>query len=482
MQFLDELLGLYYESKLSAKAFCTLCFWANKAKMIGDAVARYAYKPDSSSGNYQKHLDIELHLAEKKKELLRLTVPGVALNEPNGTSMQLICLPPHEIMEAEVADSNAEMSMRLRIADMISSGELPPAYESHPVVVANPGDCVVPLTVYLDGVPYSNTDSVVGVWVENIATGSRGIVATVRKNSVCACGCKGRCTYWHVMRMLEWSFGCLADGRHPTAMPDGSDFLASDHRRGVLSGTALKFKAAMVYFKGDWAEYCERLGFPTSAHNLRPCFQCSTPPGEAMYDPVNASLGGSPAWHLNDDADFQRAMEECEIDVVLTRELRDKIAASLRFDKRQNGSHGRALRIDIPEANLKANDRLDPSPALQNVMVFEAISSFPTTVKFWRPSRSTLVHFRSPFWNDSLGITPCKCVALDLLHCFHLGSLHAWAKQTIWFLMEAGVWAPRATDAAERRQVSAKVLTAQLKKLLWGVGREEPRQTRHQDW
>eukprot|EP00969_Alexandrium_andersonii_P177860 7864217-Alexandrium_andersonii.AAC.1 len=54
--FLDDVIDLYLQSKISAKNVCELCWHANKGG-VGGMVAEYAAKPGQSSGNYQRHLD-----------------------------------------------------------------------------------------------------------------------------------------------------------------------------------------------------------------------------------------------------------------------------------------------------------------------------------------------------------------------------------------------------------------------------------------
>ena len=65
----------------------------------------------------------------------------------------------------------------------------------------------------------------------------------------------------------------------------------------------------------DWAKFCERIGYPTSASNLRPCFCCSVSPGPLMHDPTEVSVMDC-HWHVNTDDDFDTTMRPCEVSVV----------------------------------------------------------------------------------------------------------------------------------------------------------------------
>eukprot|EP00969_Alexandrium_andersonii_P136116 6022185-Alexandrium_andersonii.AAC.1 len=74
-QFLDELVGLYLESRLSARNFCVLCWWAHKAGMAGSLVGEYAMRPGQSSGNYQRHLDRTMGFDAVQNQMFPLSCP-----------------------------------------------------------------------------------------------------------------------------------------------------------------------------------------------------------------------------------------------------------------------------------------------------------------------------------------------------------------------------------------------------------------------
>eukprot|EP00969_Alexandrium_andersonii_P070688 3120391-Alexandrium_andersonii.AAC.1 len=109
-------------------------------------------------------------------------------------------------------------------------------------------------------------------------TGMRHICGIVRKAAVCRCGCRGWCTFWPLLRFLRWSFEALAAGTYPHTRHDGKPLQGS---RGEKAGQQLRSKAAVLYCKGDWAEFCERFGFPSHGSGLRPCF-CCTAAGNAQ--------------------------------------------------------------------------------------------------------------------------------------------------------------------------------------------------------
>ena len=137
----------------------------------------------------------------------------------------------------------------------------------------------------MDEVPYSLTDSVVGIWVINMVTRRRHLIGVVRKRSTCKSGCRGWDTWFPILVFLRWSLDALADGHYPERRHDGQPFNGprDEHRRNDAGGP-LRFKGAVLQLRGDWAEYCERYGFPTHNHTYRPCFLCATD-RDRMHDP-----------------------------------------------------------------------------------------------------------------------------------------------------------------------------------------------------
>eukprot|EP00969_Alexandrium_andersonii_P094284 4166027-Alexandrium_andersonii.AAC.1 len=138
----------------------------------------------------------------------------------------------------------------------------------------------------MDGVAYSEADTVVGVWMTNQVTERRHLIGLIRKRIVCACGCRGWCTWHPLLCFLKWSIAAMAAGVFPQTRHDGKPFAASEETRQELGGKPLRSKAAVVCFKGDWSEFCDRFGFPAHASSVRPCFCCSATGGEDSYSPT----------------------------------------------------------------------------------------------------------------------------------------------------------------------------------------------------
>ena len=125
-------------------------------------------------------------------------------------------------------------------------------------------ELVAAVGIYMDALPYSQVDSVLGVWAINLVTGARHVMMLLRKRMACACGCRGWCTYHGILHFIHWVIQCLASGINPLQRHDGSSFESSfhDELRSQAAGAVLTFKTAVLKLKGDWQEFAERLWVP----------------------------------------------------------------------------------------------------------------------------------------------------------------------------------------------------------------------------
>ena len=433
--FLEVLMDLYIASAISARVLCIICYWAWKAGVASQKVADLAKAPGLSTGHYSRHVKGVCNFKEKAGELYSLRAPGRRKHDLARTTVELPVVPPHEALMREV-EANPDMATRLQAA--VASEALPPSYMEHPLV--RTGSCsVLPLALYLDGVPYSLTDSVVGIWVYNLLTGLRHLVCVVRKRLCCTCGCRSWCTFWPILAWLRWSFGALHDGVYPPCRHDSASWQEpGDLGRKRLAGSNMKMKAVVVWVKGDWMEFCERLGYPTWASNMRPCMCCNAH-GADLFKTTGLGLLRAP-WRDNRDEDFETACARCEVRVVLDAESHKLLKSLLRYDKRPSGAKGRALTQPVPRLGLLEKDRLEPSPTLPDVGCFDNLANFPVEVTFWRQSLETCCCHRCPLWDPRIGFTATRCLTFDMLHTFHLGVLQSWCKKALWSLLQAQCW------------------------------------------
>ena len=454
--FLDMLVDLYMTSVLSAQTLCVLCYWASKAGLQG-LVSEYAKAPGGPSGHYQRHLNHKMGFDVLRGSLYTLSAPGLRSTDVSRTPLNFTMRVPHEVVNAE---ATSDPTIGQRLYEAVSSKTLPPTYFDHPLVLAGRGP-VLPLALYMDGVAYSMTDTVVGVWVVNVITGARHVVGLIRKQLLCQCGCRGWDTFYPVLRFLHWSFSAMAAGHYPEKRHDGAVWAQDDSERATLAGTPLKFRCCLLFVKGDWAEFCERLGFPGWASGTRPCFCCAAPP-DSLYSTVGVSVR-SLAFHVNADSDYEAACTRCELWVTLSHEHHKRLCALLRYDKRPGGSHGRALVEAFPPLHLLAGDRLEPSPSLEDIGRFDDIASFPARVLFWRPAMQSLCHRRCPLLDASLGITPVRTIALDLLHTLYLGPMLTYCRLVLWKFLRSSIWATGPEAGSEKLQVTFLNIRSELR-------------------
>eukprot|EP00969_Alexandrium_andersonii_P083958 3704065-Alexandrium_andersonii.AAC.1 len=76
-----------------------------------------------------------------------------------------------------------------------------------------------------------------------------------------------------------------------------------------------------------------------------------------MYDTNGFSTTGFP-FRLTEVADYEAACARCEHTVVLASEHdHQRVLRSLVWDKRRQGSHGRAVNKDFADLGIKKGDR-----------------------------------------------------------------------------------------------------------------------------
>jgi len=431
-QLVEHLLDLHMRNKISAKDTTTAMHWANKAG-IAEAAA-YALPPESASGHCSRKLKGAMGLA-KSHDLYELQVPGQHKQDAARGTCLVWCLPAHEQL---ARDLEADAGLRTKVMELHRDRAFPAAYWGHPVVARHEGKAVAPVALYLDAVPWSQTDSVLGFWLICLVSGRRYLWGVLRKKHTCRCGCRGWCSFDPFFRLALWSVEALANGQYPGARHDGTAWLATDAARKARAGQQIRMPCACLYLKGDWSEFSNTVGLPSWQDGLRPCFLCNAF-GPGMYTAAG-NAHTALRWTENTVGDYSQACDQCTIVVVLSTEgQRKQVVENLRYDKRQQGSHGRALITGVPELNLQAHDRLEPSRDVPDVGELESLP-LPITAVFWRPAAQTAARHRNPLLVQELGLDPTACLAVDVLHAVHLWVLKVWARVALWNMIESGVY------------------------------------------
>ena len=396
-------------------------------------------------------------------ELYEFTVPGHSKYDLTRTLHTLPSVTAFEALCNELAET-PEFRFNFDPA------ELPPVYHEHRVVRdgAAAGVDVVPTALYVDGVPYTKTDGVIGWWLVNIASGRRHLLVVVRKRNTCKCGCRGWCTFFAVFDYLRWALAAMAEGSWPTSRHDGAQWKDSDANRSVFAGSPLGYRAAVIHIKCDWMEACATFGFPTWTHSLRPCLKCASPPSE-LHNIAGVSLDDFP-FHVNTHDDYLSACGRCEVVVrVATAAARDAVAVKLFYDKKQGGSGGRAMTQNHEALGLLQGDRLEPGRGVTDVSLFETKQP-PFDAVFWRPSRATVARHRNPLFSEDVGLEVTH-MCVDSLHTIYLGVMLVFCRDLIWSLINADAWETGFTTAEERFVASDRFLSGWLV----GVCRSAPR-------
>ena len=302
----------------------------------------------------------------------------------------------------------------------------------------------MPCTLYIDGVPYSLSDSAVGIWIYTNISKRRHLIGVIRKRLLCSCGCRGWCTYWPILDFMRWSFEQSAKGEFASCRHTGEAFGPSDQRRAIMAGTKMRFKCIINRITGDWSEFCSVLGFPTWQSATRPCFVCSCF-GDGLYDPEGLTLHSMDNAALNTNDSYERACQRCEVNVVFTSvDAIREVGLALDYDKSSGGSKGRSLKADFEGYGLRRGDRLEPNKKLRDVGKFEDLRPCPSklvSVFCWRKVALTLCAKRCPLFDtpvSQIGLTPEGCIALDMLHTWYLGPCWVWARVAL--LRFFGVW------------------------------------------
>jgi hypothetical protein len=461
-EFVRYMLSLMFASTISATIFCIVMWYAGRAG-IKEATS-YGLKPGSHSSNYSRKVKTLLGWRDRTI-FYEADVPGHGKHDLERSVQIVNVIPAHEQAASDRTIHEDDQVLRdLRAKD----GGLPPSYWHHPVVQGEgPDEITHPVAIYIDGVPYSHTDGVIGFWVHLLITGRRYLIAVLRKRIICNCGCRGWCTLWHFLELLRWDLECFALGRRSTARHDLKPWKLSDRERVRMAGEALPIKAACLYIKGDWMEYASTMGFPMWNDNLRPCFDCNAYV-EILYNVTGVTMEAL-EWRINEEDDYFDACDRCEIIVrILRHEDQQRIEAYLRYDKREHGFRGRALTRDIliNGSQLRANDRLEPSRTLADVGHLHLIDVYPTPIVFWRSENETLTRHRNPIFDRAIGVTPHRSLTVDLLHCLFLGIMNVWARTAIWHLIMSGAFGDLGTKA---ENIRAAVLVMRSGLMKWYV-------------
>lgn len=435
LELMNFIVELKHRGVLKATHACILSYWASRAGAQGP-VNELKKKPGMSSGNYSKHFDKVLNTKPSdSNEWYMLPTPMHLRADASRSVFDMCCIVPHETLCEEVA---ASPSLSGLLATAQGNRALPPSYHNHPALSEDDDRPVYPFAVYLDAIPFSRTDSALGLFIYNMISGHRHLVLAIRKSETCKCACGGWCTMRVMWEFLGWSLTALRAGVFPTTRHDRSNFHAdgTDSTRSALAGDRMPFRGIVLQIKGDWQEFVSSIGFPSWASALHPCFFCHCDRndwfGVAGLSPISTQ------YQLKTFAQYDEACRICEIVVHLTPDQFSQVKAGLFFDKRRNGAKGRALIFDVVGTPLRKGDRLEPSDTLRDIFLLDELTP-PCTLTFWRPGAESLTKHRNPMFSILSDVTP-DCIQVDWLHTLSLGIFQDFIGALVHTLVQLDVW------------------------------------------
>ena len=438
VELANQLIALKTSGKLSARDVCVLMWWAKHAGLPEGPATAFAFTPATTqTGHFNRHFNVALGMDTDLEGSYNLRVPGPTAVDFDSNAAYVPCLPPHESLEQELADTPG---LQDQLAATIANREWSSQHMEHPVVKsARPDEHVWPLGLFCDKVPFQHRDSALVFFLYNLVSGVRHLSIALRSSDLCQCGCHGWCTLFPVMVWLRWSLGAMAKGRWPSERHDGMPFEALDSTRAAMAGEPLA-KAALVYILGDWAEISHTWGFPDWSNLFHPCFCCTAVREE--LDDVGELSAVSPPFPAKDHASYDQACGHCEKVV----QVRDAVALARLLGFLDFTAAGYMLTANLPELGLLARDRLAPSTDLPNLDIrcLGDVQSFPVVLTFWRKDNATVAKWRNPLFTELTGIS-VETFALDVMHCLHLGTWKAFCMTCIWWLLLEDAWGTGAT-------------------------------------
>lgn len=436
-EFLNFIVHLKLTGTLSARQACTLSFWAKRGGLCEPGSA-LALDPRRDGGAASKHFDKALGIdQEVKGDFYNFPLP--VLERFSLGRGEIVCA-ANMLYKRVKQEIEAIPGFFDDLQAAVETESWGPRFRAHPLVLRHGARQVVPLGLYVDGVPFLKRDSATAFWLINLATTERHLALVLRKRQLCRCGCKGWCTMWSALACLQWNIAAMHCGRFPHARHDGSPWAAEDPNAD-LADRDLGYFGAVLMIKGDWAEFSLSMGFPTWASRQHPCFACFCTGGP---EGTMAALDGvsvlSLPWRTKGAAEYEEACRAAEVRVMVTSETQyQELLGRLFYDKRSQGSCGRALLTDFAALGLLRGDRLEPCHLHPNVSLEHLPRRYPMALIFWRPERESLAKHRNPLFEPNTGITPLD-FCIDEMHTLHLGTFQIYIVTTLWAAIVADVW------------------------------------------
>ena len=136
----DFLIDLKLAGSLSAKAVCTIAFWAHKAGACGP-VDELRWRPDDPSvGHFHRKVDSAVGTSlTGANDFYLLPMPTHSRASSSRIWKDIPALPLHEVLDIAFADYGMDR-LRALLEEARRDDLLPPSYFCHPAVASAPRD------------------------------------------------------------------------------------------------------------------------------------------------------------------------------------------------------------------------------------------------------------------------------------------------------------------------------------------------------
>lgn len=442
------LLTLYAKGRLSAQAVTDGSHSVEphaEALQVSDiALPALGRTGKRQGGNSERLLSAALHQDEFiQQNVFYADVPCHDKRTGERVLRKLPMLLPHERVHALAAE---DLSAVLTPADVHDL----PRVAACPLVQELGAGAVALLRLYVDGVPFTGRarkaqDSVICVYWAFALRGpreQRRLVTCFRKSEMCrTCGCNGRCTLDTVFRVLNWSISCLRSGQWPDTGPMGAPLDAGRlAKRGQLA-----VRGDVIELGADWGELNHSFGLRSWTANVGPCSKCCRTQ-DCLHDYTRPHSARTAA-------DYNRAVADATVSVVVTQAEAAQIEAALEFDLRQNGARGRAMTTRV--GALLPGDRLEVGGAVSDTCCnVSTLPAYPATLVFWRRRPTDWINWRCPLMGEG-GCLSIENILVDLLHTVDAGVCQYFSGQVFALLLRTNSYNVQGGDEAVRFKRSA---------------------------
>jgi hypothetical protein len=131
------------------------------------------------------------------------------------------------------------------------------------------------LGIFMDGAGFTKQESFEGLFINDLDTGQRWLIAIIRKAEVCGCGCRGFCTYWPVHDAILNDLQSSADGKWSMVSHLQEPFPVGT-REHSRAGQSMGVVLAVCEIRADMPGYTSPMGFRASGHCTSPRCVCTT--------------------------------------------------------------------------------------------------------------------------------------------------------------------------------------------------------------